>query len=187
MKLNDAITDIQNSISSYINMNWKDIEEIIIKNKRQITGDFKSFEINEIISKTWGIYVFYFVSNSNIDHYENLKNLWDTDKSEKRLHCPAPIKHKFTRIDQKKEYCLYVGKSENLKGRIQQHVDQKTAFTTYGLKLSEHDRIHGDFTFYFSYYPLISDPKINLDAYKSILVSLEKEMRANKLPYIGKQ
>ena len=104
------------------------------------------------------------------------------------MYSPQVIKSKFRPLMINKEYCLYVGKSENLPSRISQHVHQKTKNTTFGLKLSEHDGLINDIDLSYSYFVFGEnpDPKIK-DAMKCLVVTLEKYLRSELKPLIGKQ
>lgn len=188
MKLDTLLSTIQISCDDYISQN---IENIIIqleKNKKLLDDNFSEVKIDKIEQKSWGIYVFYINPKKVISTYDDLNNLWETNLDDKRLHSPKVIKSKFKTLNIGQSTCFYVGKSENLKNRISQHIHQRTKYTTYGLKISEHNRLHSDNTFEYSYFVIRVNPDIKVkDAMKCLLVTLERHLREQLKPLIGKQ
>jgi len=123
-----------------------------------------------------------------ISTFADLNNLWETDLDDKRLHSPKVIKSKFKTLDTGQSICFYVGKSEDLTNRISQHIHQRTKYTTYGFKISEHNRLHLDNTFEYSYFVFKTNPADNIkDGMKCLLVTLERHLRDKLKPLIGKQ
>lgn len=188
MKLDKFLEKIQDACDKYIDVNLEDVLLELENNKTQIDKKFSEFRIDKINKKSWGIYVFYIEPRKTISTFEDLNNLWKTNEKDKRLHSPKAIKSRFQTMVVGNSICFYVGKSEDLKSRISQHIHQRTKYTTYGLKLSEHDRMHLDNTFSFSYFVVKTDPNSNLkDGMKCLIVTLERYLRSELKPLIGKQ
>ncbi len=140
---------------------------------------------NGIERNTWGIYIFYITPKKTLETYEDLCELWECN--DKKLRTPKVIKKRFKSLNKGKPYCFYVGKSQDLVTRINQHIDQKTKESTYGLKLSEHNNLINNATIKFSYFILDKSPKTNLQAKNYLLTYLEKELRKELEPLVGKQ
>jgi hypothetical protein len=136
-----------------------------------------------------GVYVFYIKLKKEISTYDDLSTYWETNKSNESIpYIPKIIKERFQPLKIGISTCFYVGKSRNLLHRIQQHISQQTKETTYGLKISKHDRLHEISTFKYSYYVIkdkFDDKK--KDAMEFLLVTLEKYLRGKLKPLIGKQ
>lgn len=187
MTLDQILQNIQSNCDLYINTNSTSIDKILEDNFTIISSPFPEFLLSNIENNTWGVYVFYIKVNKGLVVYEDLNNIWQTNLSEKRLHSPKAIKGNFKPLKENQWHCFYVGKSENLPGRVSQHIHQRTAFTTYGLKLSEHDRLHENAEFAYSFCPLKSNPTDNKDGLKCLVVTLERHLRMKLKPLIGKQ
>ncbi len=187
MTLDQILETIQNSCDQYININSIAIDKTLTNNFTTVSMPFQEFKLKNIEINTWGVYTFYIKLNNNIANYADLNNLWQTDLMEKRLHSSKVIQGHFKPLDAGKWHCFYVGKSENLHGRVSQHIHQRTAFTTYGLKLSEHDRLHGNAEFAYSFYAVKKNPIENKDGLKCLIVTLERHLRKKLKPLIGKQ
>jgi len=188
MNIETLLNTIQKSCDDFISQNSESILKQIESNKKTIDNNFLKFKIENIDKNSWGVYVFYINPTKTISTYADLKNLWETDSNDKRLYSPKVIKGKFKTLNAGQSTCFYVGKSEDLEHRISQHIHQKTKYTTYGLKISEHDRLHTDNTFSYSYFILKVKPTDNIkDGMKCLLVTLERHLRNKLKPLIGKQ
>ncbi len=187
MEINKHLEIIQKSSDVFFEKNLNSILNELEKNKIRIERDFTNIKIRNINKKSWGVYVFYITPKKEISTYENLNKLWETNSKNQKLISPKVIKSRFKKLTIDDSHCLYVGKSEDLSKRIEQHIHQKTKASTYGLKLSEHDQLHSDNTFEFSYFILEEKPVKEKEALKFLLVNLEKRIRAKFSPLIGKQ
>jgi hypothetical protein len=186
MEINKHINIIQKSCDEFIADNLQNIIDHIQNNKILIDKDYKEFKVENIPSKSWGIYVFYIHPSETLEKYKALEYLWHTANG--KLNSPKAIKGKFEKLEKDEPACFYVGKSEDLSKRISQHIHQKTNPSTYGLKISEHDKLHKDYKFSFSYYILKEKPSKEIkDAMKCLLVTLESNLRHQMKPLIGKQ
>lgn len=188
MEIDNILISIQNSCDSFISQNIENVLVQLEKNMVTINTDFSEFKIDKLESNSWGVYVFYSNPKMSIANYEDLNNLWQTNKDDKRLHSPMAIKGRFKSLTKGELACMYVGKSEDLLKRISQHIHQTTKYTTYGLKISEHDRLHGDFIFSYSYFVIKNKPSEKYkDGMKCLIVTLEKHLREKLRPLFGKQ
>lgn len=188
MEIDSLLDTIQKSCNDFITLNLNNILAQIEENKKTIDNNFSEFKIENINNNSWGVYVFYINPKKKIPTYNDLNNLWETDLKDKRLHSPKVIKSRFNALNIGQSTCLYVGKSEDLEHRISQHIHQRTKYTTYGLKISEHDRLHSDNTFSYSYFIIKTNPTDNIrDGMKCLLVTLERHLRTRLNPLIGKQ
>ncbi len=176
---------IEKNIDLFLKENLDNIPKIIQNNTKEITGDFKNYVVEGIHPKTWGIYIFYIKPKKDIATYEDLWELWEGD--DKKLKSPKAIKKRFEALNKNESHCFYVGKSQNLATRINQHIDQKTKGSTYGLKLSEHNNFINNNTIQFSYITLDDNPEENFRAKNFLLISLETKLREELNPLVGKQ
>ncbi len=188
MELDTLLKTIQDTCNDFITQHLDNILTQLEQNKASLDNNFSEFKIDHIDKKAWGVYVFYINPQKTISTFDDLNNLWETDLADKRLHSPKVIKSKFKTLDIGQSICFYVGKSEDLTSRISQHIHQRTKYTTYGLKISEHNRLHSDNTFSYSYFVLKTNPEDNIkDGMKCLLVTLERHLRDKLKPLIGKQ
>lgn len=188
MEIDTLLNSIQDSCNNYIGQNIANILTQLEQNKTSLDNNFSEVKTDHIDKKSWGVYVFYINPQKTISTYEDLNNLWQTDMDDKRLHSPKVIKSKFKTLAVGQPTCFYVGKSEDLAGRIRQHIHQRTKYTTYGLKISEHNRLHLDNTFAYSYFVIKTKPADQIkDGMKCLLVTLERHLRNRLKPLIGKQ
>jgi phenylpyruvate tautomerase PptA (4-oxalocrotonate tautomerase family) len=188
MEIDNYIKTIQESCTDFIKQNLVKVLTQIEQNKTLLDNNYTEIKIDHIDKKSWGVYVFYINPQKEILTYDDLKNLWKTDLNDKPLQSPTVIKGKFKVLTAGKSACFYVGKSENLASRISQHIHQSTKPSTYGLKISEHNRLHSDNTFAYSYFVLKTNPADKIkDGMKCLLVTLERHLRDKLKPLIGKQ
>lgn len=188
MDIDSTINIIQKACDEFINKNIDDILIQIKNNKSIINNNYNEVNISNIDKKTWGVYAFYIILQTNISTFKELNKLWKTNLKNKRLHSPAVIQNKFKPLMANYPTCIYVGKSEDLASRIKQHIHQETKYTTYGLKISEHDRLHLENSFEYSYFIIKNNPSDGIkDGMRCLLTTLERTLREKLNPLIGKQ
>jgi hypothetical protein len=188
MGIDAILRNIQDSCDNFITENMNSILVELEKNKTNIDSYFTNTTIDNIEKKSWGVYVFYINPKETISTFEQLNDLWQTDKNGKRLQSSKVIKGRFKSLNSGESICFYIGKSEDIASRIKQHINQQTKYTTYSLKLSEHDRLHEENSFSYSYYVIKESPAEDIkDGMKCLLVTLEKTLRHKLRPVIGKQ
>jgi len=188
MELDKCLEVIQKSIDGFRDSNLESILQKLENHRIKIDDDFSNFTVEGIKDNSWGVYTFYINPKKPVIEFKDFNRLWETNSMNKKLVSPKAIKTRYRPLIKDKSYCLYLGKSENLIKRIEQHIHQKTKPSTYGLKLSEHDRLHLNNTFEFSYFVIKENPqKINEEALKYMLIALEKKLRVELSPLVGKQ
>ncbi len=188
MEIDQYIETIQGSCNDFIKQNLYNVLTQIEQNRTLLNSNYCEISIDHISEKSWGVYVFYIIPKKAILTYDELRNLWETDLNDKPLKSPKVIKGKFKALTVGQSACFYVGKSEDLTSRIRQHIHQSTKPSTYGLKISEHNRLHSDNAFAYSYFVLKTNPAVKIeDGMKCLLVTLERHLRDNLKPLIGKQ
>jgi hypothetical protein len=191
---NEFAKKIQDVCYDFINQNSVDIFKELKNNKKPLSGIFSNFQVSKITKKSWGVYVFWITQKNDINTFEDLETLWEANsKGDIIKYSTQPIKKRFPPKGGLKagiEHCFYVGKSEDLASRIEQHINQPNEKTTYGLKLSAHDKLHSVCDFEYSYC-VIHKGKLKPDSQKNgfqnLLVILEKHLREYLNPLIGKQ
>lgn len=185
-QLGNIIQQIQSNCDTFISGNMEEILLQLNFRKTNITGSYADHKVFNA-PNNWGIYVFWVSFDCEFKDYSSLFQLWRTSPEGKKIIAPAMIKKRFVPILRGKEYCLYIGKSEDLSKRISQHIHLSAEKNTYGLKLSQMIHLHPIWTVSYSYYQLVDSPELNLDAYRAILVILERRLREKLKPLIGKQ
>lgn len=189
MSIDQILADIQKTCDNYIDSNLEVVSEELTRQVKEIDQPLKEFKVNGIDKKCWGVYAFFITGKVPLSDFNKFNSLWLADRTEegKQLHSPAAISSRFREFKNDGWNCLYVGKSENLCGRISQHIHQSTAYTTYGLKLSQRGSLLNDFSLGYSYFIIKSNPAGNPDGLRCITVTLERRLREKLLPIIGKQ
>lgn len=188
MEIANHLHTIQDSCNDFIERNIDEVLNQLEQNRSPLNSKFSEIGDLDIEKNSWGVYVFYIEPKEPIETYERLCELWITDSKDNKLMSPKPIKGRFNLIGCDTPACFYLGKSENLRHRISQHIHQKTAASTYGLKLSAHDRLHENNLFSYSYCTLKVNPgKEYYESMKFLLVTLESHLRRDLKPLIGKQ
>lgn len=187
MELDNYLTLIQNNCDELIDEHSEDILKHLKSKENQISVDFSKPQIDFIEPKSWGIYAFFIHPKKDISTYVELEELWIEKLNNKKLKSPNVIQQRFQKLEKDKTYCFYVGKSEKLHHRINQHIYLASNSSTYGLKLSEHHKINKNNTFAYAYFVLKSNPSENIGAIKFIIENLEKHVREELQPLVGKQ
>ncbi len=185
----NIVAIIQNACDDFIKHNLSAISAQLKNNRIALSNDFSRIKIDNIGKNSWGVYAFHIKPKKRIATHEELKDYWETDLSGKKiLGSPAVIQHRFKPLEIGRSTCFYIGKSESLAERIKQHIHQQTKHTTYGLKISERNKLHSDNTFEYSYFVMKVGPDSRTkDAMKCLLATLEKHLRDELKPLIGKQ
>lgn len=162
-----------------------------------IESSIEPFKINNELEREYfaniiekkGLYLFEIKIAESIEEVdlekflENIVDLWN-DETNKIINSPAIIKK---RIKERKTSTdniwlpLYIGKSQELKSRIIQHIFSPASEKTYAMKLNQRTNLN-NFTFRVR--------TINLDYitnYDFIVPYLESHLREKYNPIIGKQ
>jgi len=136
------------------------------------------------IPNDFGVYLFQFYPNEQFDINDFKKN-WKSHDSP--IHAPIISKSRIQFDNHKKWYPFYIGKTEKLSNRINEHCFQESAKTTYGLKLSHRKELILNAKFCFSYFRITDDKTLNKNAIQFVMTNLEREIRNKIKPWIGKQ
>lgn len=145
--------------------------------------NFKEKKV-EGIPNTFGVYLFKIEPAKDFDINKFNKH-WKTNKT---IKCPNIIKSNCNTKAKKSPFNLYLGKSEKLSSRIHEHCFHDKKKTTYGLKLAHRkELLKSKITV--SYFALddISDYTENKEVLQFIITNLEKSLRKELKPWIGKQ
>ncbi len=160
-------------------------EKKLLSKHNQI--DFSENAI-EGICENFGIYLFQVKLNKHFSEGEFRKEIWDSDK-ETLTHTPRLIKDRFKFNKVEEWHPLYLGKSEKLINRINEHCYQGAKKTTYGLKLSHRKKLLNIAEISYNYYPIPYevDTLIGKAPVQFLMTNLESEIRKRIKPWVGKQ
>lgn len=184
--LNDFISDFYDI--------WHDAEKQLDQELGNISCELLTncFPISdttyEKYSKKWGVYIFTITPKKQLS-LEELTLLWD-ETGNGYVKYPRVCKKRFLKsiTVSKGEYILYVGKSEDIGGRIKEHITQEKNKTTYGLKLNKR-KILEESSIAYNFW-LLPD---SIQVHKSkpvkqfLITQLESKLRHRLNPWIGKQ
>jgi len=193
MNISKYAQPIQESCKNFIDENLDDIYKHLTTEENKVKlNDFSKNDIDEVLAdeKSWGIYAFFItpVEGQNFT-YGQLEEHWKKMKEDKKTgEIPKTIKGRFEgkeRDSIKSPTCLYLGKSEELGKRIRQHIHSSVK-GTYALKISKHTKLHKIFTFKYSYVQIEPNGDFK-DGMQCLLLTLEKRLREQLKPLIGKQ
>lgn len=134
--------------------------------------------------KSQGIYLFE-VKCSSLDDLTALKNIWESYRKTGSIkNTPKLIKSRFDnwskKISEPMWIPMYIGKSEDLAKRIDEHINLNLDSSTYSMKLKHWPQLKG-YTF------KCSIIKLELKNYDWIATDIEQYMRTQYNPIIGKQ
>ena len=195
-EINKIAEEIQILYDDFIKNNSKKMEKIINhldENKIEVKNYDNEVEINNLNQDSWGVYVFYIEPKIDIVGYDDFKKLWEIDHNGNTIkYIPRAKKYKkscekFKPLEREKERCFYVGKSQDLIQRIREHINSKTSESTYALKLSKQKKILENAVFKYSYFCLTKEKPKDKDSMNFLLEILEKKIRKELRPLIGKQ
>lgn len=170
--------------------NWNQVLNFLLQ-EAELKFEEKSIDIDEINSNydkmpnTFGVYLFKITPSEEFS-LAKFKHIWKpVGKSLKR---PSIIKNNCNEAKPNIEYNFYLGKSEKLLSRIKEHCLHDIDKATYGLKLKEEEYLYQS-KITVSYFALndIEKFKPNKEVLQFVITNLEKELRMNLKPWIGKQ
>lgn len=183
MNLDKSIENIENEWNKLLPLIKSDAIENLKKNL--LTIDFKNRKIIGLSDNLkFGVYAFTITPNHSKDIL-NFDKEWLVDEPINK----TPIIN-FSRFNKKdinnKSFKLYIGKSEKLSSRIRQHCFQERNKTTYGLKLLNRNNLLKKVKIKVGYYEL-NVKNTNKHIIQFIITNLERELREEFNPWIGKQ
>ena len=181
MKINTFIKNTQNE--------WKNILPSIKQNALKILDDEFieiDFSKNEIenIPMDFGVYLIKIYPMKQFD-FIGFKKEWKSDKS--IIKTPNISSSRIHFDGKEKWYPFYIGKSEKLSKRINEHCFQDRDKTTYGLKLKNRNSLLENAKFGFSYYRVTQDKTLDKNVIQFVMTNLEREIRNEINPWVGKQ
>lgn len=159
--------------------------ETIINN---LKSDKKSIELENYntISNQFGVYIFYLKPHIKFT-LDSLINEWTESDYSKY---PKVVKTRFNtykNINIENFYPLYIGKAEKLGSRIKEHIEHRDHNSTYSLKLNGRDNFTKE-NISFCYWKLPEELNEHPKAIKQFIITeLEKKLRQQLKPWIGKQ
>ena len=156
-----------------------EVEKYLLENKEPIDTFEKNWE------KAPGVYAI-FVEPNHKKKLSSFPKLWDDFNMEKYS---KTVSSRFQKSihEQKEIYTFYLGKSEKVVTRLNEHFNHTATSTTYGLKLAERDDIKKDYEFYYAYYELEKDDSRAKAINQFIITRLESKLRERMNPWVGKQ
>lgn len=179
-----------------LNTNWKALLPNLIKEAKKafetkILIDFKNqsfLNLNEV-PNSFGIYLIEVFPKENFSGSDFLKN-WKSYQGIDKIKCPNISSSFNTKENVKNKWNnFYIGKSENLKKRVNEHCFHELNCTTYSLKLKTRSELIETCNFSLAYYELKNiDPFLNnKEIVQFVITNLERELRKEIKPWVGKQ
>lgn len=172
----------------------------------QINNDFKALFENEhladileklkwqhplpddlkIVSNTYGLYLFT-IDRSMISNLEEFEKLWQGGDNTP-LYTPKVIKKNFEKclILNEERLPLYLGKTEKLQTRLENHINGKRDSKTYSLKLRQRSNLDLS-KIQLAYYEIPFDIALSPEIKQLYLTTLEQKLRNKLFPLVGKK
>ena len=143
-------------------------------------------ETLEGIRNDFGIYAFYIKPEKPYSAVEDLIDVWNEDGFKKY---PKVVKRRFNEQTCCSEgwYCMYIGKGENLRNRIEEHLTHPAKHATYGLKLKERLMFLKQNKIQIGFWHLPEMENVPKEIKQFIITNFESELRKKLKPWIGKQ
>lgn len=171
-----------------LNQTWQNINHTAITTEIISIIDRSKVAIEEFSTKTtsnsFGIYVFYIKPNSEYT-LKKLQKEWYLDSF---TNYPKVVKTRFEKYTVKEDGWIpfYVGKSEKLFTRINEHLTHPKMHKTFGLKLLEREEFKKNNLIKVGFWSLnsVDTPK---EINQFVITHYEKEIRQILNPWIGKQ
>ncbi len=181
---NQPINKIDNAISKQLFELSVVIDELNFESKFKFRITDSNPEFNFGDEEFSGIYLFEIKKRG---HYKTFKEWsvaftkkWEAKKYLKK-HCPVIAKGRLKKHGQLDEWIpLYIGKSNNVYKRVDQHLNKELNSTTYALKLMARENLKEDEF-------RVSIIRFDIDNYDTIMPFIENKMRERYNPIIGKQ
>lgn len=178
-----------------LNTNWKSLLPTLILEakksfKSKVPVDFNNQSFLDKIPNTFGLYLFEVFPKNDFSKVYFLNN-WKSYKDVNNIKCPT-ITSTFKDFDvnlRSEWNSFYIGKSENLRTRVKEHCFHELNCSTYSLKLKRRDELIDTCNFSLSYYDLKDiEPFLkNKEILQFVITNLERELRKEIKPWVGKQ
>lgn len=185
-------------LTKTLDCDWMKVEDELkngLLDKIIIELRSRAYELNnkkyKEVKNKWGIYLFQIKSECSYN-FESLKKEWEEKaKNLGYRKFPKIYKGRFnelaiesTKVNE--EYAFYLGKGEDLGGRIEQHICHELDNSTYGLKIKGRTQFENCLTYSFWELP-IECTKENKAINQFIMTQLESSIRNRLHPLVGKQ
>lgn len=177
VNVNDFIDELS-SLLSKIDSEVDHIEKELVATKKPI----HSFVRGENVP---GVYVFFIKPKLEINIY-GFEDKW-IDK--KIINYPKIVRSRFQVSTQEKKetYTLYLGKSEKVDSRINEHLTHTSQITTYSLKLIDRLELIKDNDLYYSSYEMKELVGLDSSIIQFVITRIESKLRSKMNPWVGKQ
>lgn len=177
MKINNFATQFETVFKdTFTDELVENVIETILKNKVD--------SVPSNLKPEFGIYVFFLKQKDKFHSFKELEEKWN---EEGILKTPNAINKNF---ENNKElngsYSFYVGKSEKLSKRINEHLTHHNNHATYGLKLANRKNFNLH-DFEIGYWVLPLDNTFSKEIKQFIITTLEQKVREKLNPLIGKK
>ena len=137
------------------------------------------------IQNSFGIYAFFIKPKVKNGTIQELEKIWNSEGFDK---FPKIIKKRYsTENGLDGWYNFYIGKSEKLQRRIFEHCDHHAKHPTYGLKLKERKEFLNNNEIQIGYWLLPEMPDADKKIKQFIITNLERALREEMQPWVGKQ
>lgn len=170
----EELNDLLSNIDSEVDL----IKKELVANKKSIHSFVRGKNVP-------GVYVFFIKPKLKITIYD-FEDKW-TDK--KIINYPKIVRSRFQVSTQEKKeiYTLYVGKSEKVDSRINEHLTHTSKITTYGLKLIDRLDLIEDYDLYYSRYEMKELVGLDSSITQFVITRVESKLRGKMNPWVGKQ
>jgi len=128
---------------------------------------------------------FFYKTENKFENLAYLKSIWDHEIGHENFSKVVQKNFDVCKFD-KGFYPFYVGKSEELATRLNQHITHHKTHSTYGLKLANRKHFKLE-DFEVGYWQLESDAKFSKVVSQFIITTLEQKVREKLNPLIGKK
>ncbi|TYP99757.1 hypothetical protein C7447_101361 [Tenacibaculum adriaticum] len=173
------------NFSFKLQQSWDELLPVLKKDslKHFKKNTFKLEDSNfQNIPKKAGVYLFSIKPKNNFD-LNFFKKQWIEDKT---VNFPSIRKNISDYFIKDNWNVFYIGKSEKLQERILKHYNDSYKSSTYGLKLLERKWLVKIAEIRVSFYEL-SHNNSSKEVIQFIITNLEKELRKDLKPWVGKQ
>lgn len=177
------IPEIASEISKY----WEQLtnELVLSEISEKIKGNRVLVSENIIAPQKFGIYVFFIKPENVYQDSESLMDVWNIESFRKY---PKVVKKRFNQCEALDGWFpFYIGKSEKLGTRINEHLNHHSQHATYGLKLKERTAFLKNNQIELGYWTLPEMEKVPREIKQFIITNLEFRLRGKMKPWIGKQ
>lgn len=180
MQFNSLIAKINHDFNILFYKAYIDEIHELLKVQHPLPEDLQSIE------NSYGIYLFT-IDMSLFSNFNELEELWLGGENPP-LYTPKVIKKNYNKCNaiQPGLIPLYLGKTEKLQTRLDNHINGKRDSKTYSLKLKQRKNIDLK-QIQLAYYKVGFDNEICPEIKQLYLTTLEQKLRKKLFPLVGKQ